>query len=214
MATAPAGGSDLVQTVVAPASSSTLILGSKFIAHIAPAALESESEAILLMRSRRYPDASHHCWAHRVGRPADLIERSADAGEPTGTAGRPILDALRRACLQNVVCVVSRYFGGTRLGTGGLARAYADAAHAAIEAAKITSQTVVRTVAIDFDHERTGIVYRALEEFGVSLVEGRFDERAHGNVDVPVSRLDPLRRRLAQLALSGIDWHEQELKLR
>lgn len=214
MTAAPVDGSDLVQTVVAPTSTSTLVLGSKFIAHIAPAALESESEAIVVMRTRRYPDASHHCWAHRVGRPADLIERSADAGEPSGTAGRPILDSLRKASLENVVCVVSRYFGGTKLGTGGLARAYADAAHAVIAAAKVTNQTVVRTVIIDFDHERTGIVYRALEEFGVSLTEGQFDDRAHGKLDVPLSRLDHLRRRLAQLALSGIDWHEQELKLR
>lgn len=213
MAIGPTAPPDIVRTVSEMSSASILVLGSKFIAHLEPSASEGAAESILHKRSRRYHDASHHCWAHRIGRPNALMERSSDAGEPSGTAGRPILDTLKGAQLENITCVVSRYFGGTKLGAGGLARAYADAAKAVIVKARILTQTIVRVVSIDFDHERTGIVYRALDEFGITLQEGRYDERAHGQIEVPNSQVAPLRERLVQLARTGIDWREGELKL-
>ncbi|HUU44309.1 MAG TPA: YigZ family protein [Acidobacteriota bacterium] len=185
--------------------SSFLIQGSKFIAHLAPAESPDTAAAVLSVRQRRYPDASHHCWAYRVGRPEPLAERSSDAGEPSGTAGRPIADALRGAGLENVVCVVTRYFGGTKLGTGGLVRAYGDAAREAIAAARAFERTIVREVRLTFDHERTGVVYRVLDEFGLHLEEGRYDARAHGMVQVPASRVPVLQARLAELALTGVE---------
>lgn len=213
MATHSAASVDTFRTVAAPVTSSLLVLGSKFLACLAPASTEAIAATILHDRARRYPDASHHCWAFRIGRPQPLNERSSDAGEPSGTAGRPILDALKGAALENVTCVVSRYFGGTKLGTGGLVRAYADAANLVIDEASILTQTVVRTVEIDFDHERTGIVYRALEEFGITFHPGAYDERAHGQILVPASRVTPLRDRITELARTGVDWREGELKL-
>jgi len=214
MPAAPDLTPDRVRSVSGLTTASILILGSKFLTALAPAETEADAEELLNLRSRRYPDASHHCWAIRVGRPGELLERSADAGEPSGTAGRPILDALRGARLENVVCVVSRYFGGTKLGTGGLVRAYADAANAAIAEATCVDRTVVRVVALDFEHERTGIVYRALDEFGVHFQKGHYDERAHGHVDVPASQAEPLRTRIRELARTGVDWTEGELTLR
>lgn len=166
-----------------------------------------------MRRSRRYADASHHCWALRVNRPRELLERSADAGEPSGTAGRPILDALRGANLENVTCVVSRYFGGTKLGTGGLVRAYAEAANAVIAESTSLERIVVRIVSLDFDHERTGIVYRALDEFAVHFQQGQYDNRAHGLIEVPYSKAELLRARLSELARTGVDWNEEGLKL-
>ena len=210
----PSASNDVFHTVSTSTTGSILILGSKFLAAIATAGSESEAGTLLDQRSRRYPDASHHCWAYRIGRPGDLVERFADAGEPSGTAGRPILDALKGAHLENVVCVVSRYFGGTKLGTGGLARAYADAANTVIREANIMQQTIVRVVAIDFDHGQTGIVYRALDEFGIHFQSGRFDERVHGHIEVPCSQVTPLRTRLVELARTGVDWREGELKLK
>lgn len=205
---------DAIRTISEAATASILILGSKFLAAIAPAALESGATDYLHVRSRRYPDASHHCWAYRIGRPGELSERSSDAGEPSGTAGRPILDALRGEHLENVICVVTRYFGGTKLGTGGLVRAYADAANAVISEAGIIEQKVVRLITLDFDHDRTGIVYRALEEFGVHFQQGHYDERAHGHIEVPQSRVSFLHNRIVELARGGVDWHEGEVRLR
>jgi uncharacterized YigZ family protein len=204
---------DTLCTVTEPAGASTLVSGSKFIAYLAPSASGDEAAGALEERRRRYPDATHHCWAFRVGRPGELFERSADAGEPSGTAGRPILDALRHAELENVTCIVTRYFGGTKLGTGGLARAYAGAADEAISAAAIVIRQIVQVVAVDFDHERTGPLFRALDEFGLYLTPGVYDERAHGTVQVPLSQVARLQARLTELVRSGIEMTPGEIIL-
>lgn len=109
------------------------VKGSRFIAQAFHAAdIESVNETLAQVR-RRYHDASHHCWAVRLKSSESLVERSDDDGEPSGTAGVPILGALQRATLYDALVVVTRYFGGTKLGRGGLVRAYADAARSALE---------------------------------------------------------------------------------
>src|SRR5687768_18408079 len=105
--------------------------GSRFLAVIGPAADEAAAKARLATLEREFPDATHHCWAWRLGSPPR--ERSSDAGEPAGTAGVPILQVLRGAGLSDAQAVAVRWFGGTRLGKGGLARAYAAAAREALQ---------------------------------------------------------------------------------
>lgn len=112
------------------------------------------------------------------------------------------------------MCVVTRYFGGTKLGTGGLVRAYGDATREACSSAGTVTRTVVRIIHLDFDHDRTGIVYRALDEYGVRFMQDAYETRAHGRIEVPLSRVDLLRARLHELSRTGIDWSEGELKLR
>ena len=204
---------DSMNTISGAIGASILVSGSKFIAWLAPAVSENQATEVLETRRRRYPDATHHCWAKRVGRPGALAERSSDAGEPSGTAGRPILDVLRHERLENVVCVVSRYFGGTKLGTGGLARAYADAANEAIAAATIVERKIDQVVTVDFDHERTGPLFRVLDEFGLHLVPGAYDDRGHGTVEVPVSKVVAIQARLHELSRTGIDLHVGELRI-
>lgn len=203
--------SDSFRAITEPCGNSILISGSKFIAWVAYSATEEDAQGVLHERHRRYPDATHHCWAFRVGRPGHLIEKFSDAGEPSGTAGRPIVDALRHAGLENAVCVITRYFGGTKLGTGGLARAYSDATSAVIGEASLVTRTVAQVVALDFDHERTGPLFRALDEFGLHLQPGTYDARGHGTVRVPVSQAGVLQRRLQELARTGIDLTMGEL---
>jgi putative IMPACT (imprinted ancient) family translation regulator len=125
--------------IVAPASAELRERGSRFLAQVAPAADLAAAQAVATGVARALFDASHHCRAQRVLEPDGerVQEFAADGGEPAGTAGRPILLALAGAGLVNVVLVVSRWFGGTKLGRGGLARAYAAAARAAIEAARV-----------------------------------------------------------------------------
>ena len=201
----PEDTSDTFRTVAVAVDVSSLVLGSKFIAHLAPAGSLAEVETVLHQRQRRYADATHHCWACRVGRPESLIEKSADAGEPSGTAGRPILDALRGAALENAACIVTRYFGGTKFGTGGLVRAYAGAATAAIDVAALVSRTVAQKVFIDFEHERTGALYRALDELGLHLTDITYDTRGHGSALVPLSKVASLLSRVQGLAPGGVD---------
>ncbi len=105
---------------------------SRFIASAAPAFSVEQARAYIEGIRAEFPDASHHVPVYLIGRKPSLIEHCSDAGEPSGTAGRPALAVLKGSGLRDVVLVVTRYFGGTKLGTGGLVRAYSDAVRAVL----------------------------------------------------------------------------------
>ena len=123
---APVGSSEAQVTVK----------GSRFLAWLAPANDVAAARSALARRTEAYPDATHHGWAFRIWKDGRVEGAGFDAGEPTGTTGRPVLGALESADLVSAVCVVSRWFGGTKLGTGGLTRAYAEAARGAVGTAE------------------------------------------------------------------------------
>jgi uncharacterized YigZ family protein len=110
------------------------VRASRFLAQAFRADDEAAAAAAVDLLRRRHHDATHHCWARRLGPPGETRERADDAGEPRLAAGAPILAAIAAAGLHDVLVVVTRWFGGTKLGSGGLARAYGDAARAALEA--------------------------------------------------------------------------------
>ncbi len=140
--------------------------GSRFLAIVAPAASEEEAKAALEALEAEMPDATHHCWAFRVGPPHRtdrLVERSSDAGEPSGTAGPPILQVLRGAELSDAVAVVVRWYGGTKLGKGGLARAYAGATREAVEGLPTTLRVPTVALAIELPYDRLGATKRLIQ---------------------------------------------------
>ena len=102
---------------------------SRFLGHLRRVDSEEEAKAFILQIKKQYHDARHNCWCWRIG---DDLERFSDDGEPQGSAGKPMLEVFRREDVTNLVCVVTRYFGGVLLGTGGLSRAYAGAAKEAL----------------------------------------------------------------------------------
>lgn len=108
---------------------------SRFLAAVVRCRDEEEARGFLERIRKQHYDARHHCFALRIGEPQKVLERSSDDGEPQGTAGKPMLEILKGAELYDVCAVVTRYFGGTLLGTGGLMRAYSDALKAALSAA-------------------------------------------------------------------------------
>ena len=122
--------SSMLFTPIQPVEAQLVIKHSRFIAWLISIANRAAAEESLEARYKKFPDATHHCFAWRIGFDNELQAFSSDAGEPSGTAGKPILQALESRRLTNVVCVVTRYFGGTKLGTGGLMRAYSAAAFA------------------------------------------------------------------------------------
>jgi uncharacterized YigZ family protein len=194
-----------VAAYLAPAGESRAEIrekGSRFLAVVSPAADEAAAKGILESLARRYPDATHHCWAWRLGRQAR--ERSADAGEPAGTAGVPMLQVLRGARLSDVVAVVIRWFGGTKLGKGGLARAYAGAVREAVAGLPVVSRVPVVRLGVEVPYERVGAVKRLIRPPEVELEREEYGATARLELVVHEERLEALRESLAELGAGMI----------
>jgi len=176
--------------------------GSRFLAVVAPLGDEREARHRLDELGRRFPTATHLCWAWRLGDPPR--ERSSDAGEPAGTAGAPILQALRGAGLSDVLAVVVRWFGGTKLGKGGLARAYAAATHAALDGLATVRKVATVSLTLDLPYERVGAVKRLLRPPEVELLAEEYGERARLVLAVDREQRAELEAALADLGIFGI----------
>ena len=141
---------------------------SVFIADVAPVATGQEATDFLRRIKKEFPDARHHVYAYRVG-DETLEQRYSDDGEPSGTAGMPVLDVLLHQELDNVICVVTRYFGGILLGTGGLTRAYSTAASMGIEAAGPCKMAVLELFHVGLDYSVSEKFQYAAKKNGFSL---------------------------------------------
>lgn len=173
--------------------------GSRFLAWIGPAADEDAAKAALESLSREHPDATHHCWAWRIGSPPR--ERSSDAGEPSGTAGVPILQVLRGAGLSDALAVVVRWFGGTKLGKGGLARAYAAATREAMTGLPVAQRVPTVRIALQAPYEKVGAVKRLIHPPEVELESEAYAEAAQLVLAVHEERRDALLEALADLGI-------------
>ena len=171
---------------------------SKFISYVIPVETEDDVKTILEEYRKKYYNARHVCWAYMLG-PTREDYRSNDDGEPSGTAGRPILGQINSFGLTNVLILVARYFGGTLLGTGGLVRAYKEAAAAAIENAKIVEKTVDDSFILHFDYPLLNEVMRVLNQFESAKWTQNFTETCEMEITIRQS----LAKQLAQ-SLSAI----------
>ncbi len=176
--------------------------GSRFLALASPVTGEQQALAVRNAVRRRHHDATHHCWAFRLAPPEAPVERGDDDGEPSGTAGAPILSAIRHRRLFDVVVVVTRWFGGTKLGTGGLARAYGETARAALETAPRRRVDRVAVLELRCAWDVLGALEAELARHGDALrgVERRFGGDPVLEVRVLRSRAEALRRRLVDAA--------------
>lgn len=183
-----------------PVEAETIVRGSRFQAWLAPVTDAAEAGLALAQRAAAGPDATHHCWAYRIARGDRIEEAGFDAGEPGGTAGRPILGALQAADLIQVVCVVSRWFGGVRLGTGGLVRAYAGAAEAAIEAAlaagAVRGATRQVTFQVRFQYPQSGAIQRVVSRFDARETGSAYGELVELDLRLPIESADAFDRAL------------------
>lgn len=136
---------------------------SRFIATVKPVKTETEAKEFIDSLKKKYWNASHNCFAYQVGE-RNEIQRFSDDGEPNGTAGKPILDVLKGEDIQNTVIVVTRYFGGTLLGTGGLVRAYGRSAKEGLLSAKVIEKELYQKVSVKVDYTLVGKVqYETLQ---------------------------------------------------
>ncbi|MDO3408674.1 YigZ family protein [Saccharibacillus sp. CPCC 101409] len=153
-----------------------VIRKSRFIGHIRPVQTEEEAAAFIEQIKKRHRDATHNCSAYLLGE-RDEIQKQSDDGEPSGTAGKPILEVLKNRELKNVAVVVTRYFGGIMLGAGGLIRAYADGAVAAVEAGGEIARVLHTEVFVTIDYTWHGKVENELRSREVRTGETQFTDK-------------------------------------
>ena len=171
---------------------------SRFLALAAPSADETTARALIAGERERYPDANHHTFAYRLGHRGD-ISRFSDDGEPGGTAGRPMMEVLLRETLVDVVVVVTRYFGGTLLGAGGLTRAYGKAATEAIHASgfrRLRPHTLMHAVVA---YPLAGAVEQGLTRAGLTVRDIQYTDTVSLSVPVPASEEAAFTRLVADL---------------
>ena len=186
---------DRYLTLEAPAETSCRERSSKFLAYAYPVEDEERIRMILDELRKRYYDATHHCYAWRLGPRVEQF-RANDDGEPSGTAGKPILGQLLSHELTDTLIVVVRYFGGTKLGVPGLIAAYREAAAEAIAAARIVERTVDRTIRIDFPYAAMNDIMRVVKEERPRIVEQRFDNLCTMRLAIRESCAERLAERL------------------
>lgn len=189
---------DSYLTVAAPAEASLRERSSRFLAYLYPVHSEPELRERLEELRRRHYDATHHCYAWRLG-PHGEQWRANDDGEPSGTAGRPILGQLLAAEVTDCLAVVVRYFGGTKLGVPGLIAAYRAATAAVLAAAEVVERTVDRTFRIAFPYEAMNEVMRIVKEEHPTVRSQRFDNRCDMILSIRTGRAETLLGRLRKV---------------
>ena len=158
---------------------------SRFIATVRPVKTEEEANLFIESIKKQYWDARHNCFAYVLGERSQ-IQRCSDDGEPSGTAGKPMLEVLMGEELHDTVVVVTRYFGGTLLGTGGLVRAYQGAAKAGLNASTIIEKCYGRKWKIGTDYTGLGKIQYILGQRGLSVLDTNYTERVDLTVLIPV----------------------------
>lgn len=177
---------------------------SKFISFAFPVRTAAEAKAEIGRIANEYHDARHVCWAYMVG--AERTEfLSSDNGEPSGTAGKPILGQINSFGLTNVAIAVVRYFGGIKLGTSGLIAAYRAAAREALEAAEIVEDKEMSVLTFQFPYEAMNEVMKAVRTPSVTVTDRRFDNTCSMTLTLPSDEMEALKGRLLKIEGLSVD---------
>src|SRR5579875_303176 len=187
-------------TFITPAQQHTatdlIVKKSRFIGHVVPIKSVEEAEAALASIQTLHKSANHNCYAYTVGLGVP-VERFSDDGEPSGTAGRPILEVLRRRGISNVLVVVTRYFGGTLLGANGLVRAYADTTVHALDETPMLACQQMHRVDILCGYGQFGKVEYELTQLGYTMLNKEFGADVSFSILAQVDAVDGLCEKLA-----------------
>ena len=174
---------------------------SRFIGHLLPVETEEQAREFIAQMKKKYYDARHNCWCYLIGR--DIL-RYGDDGEPQGTAGQPMLNVFRRENVTNVVCVVTRYFGGILLGAGGLTRAYSKSARDALAAAGVAEMGLWAAVEIPCPYALFERVRLEAAAQGGTVDDTQYGADIHLTVSLPEERVETLQERLTELSAGGV----------
>ena len=189
------------RTLAKNAASEVMEKKSRFIGEAYRVSSKDEVEEILARTRKKYYDARHHCYAYLAGEPGgpEEIVRSSDDGEPSGTAGKPILEVLTGRDLHNVLVVVTRYFGGTLLGTGGLVRAYSQSAREAVENAGIVMIRSGVLLAVKTSYTQLGKLQYEFAQAGITITDTEYTDEVVLYVTVPEAMEERVRKMVVEL---------------
>ena len=191
-------GEDTYLTVEKPAEGSYKDKGSRFLAFIHPIQSENEVKDILSSLKTKYHDARHHCYAYALGLHRDTF-RAVDDGEPSSTAGKPILGQIITNNLTNVLIVVVRYFGGIKLGVPGLIQAYRQASADAISNASIIQRTEDITLHLQFPYAAINDVMKILKDMNPNILSRQFEIECQLTLSIRRNQSQTIRQRLSQI---------------
>lgn len=185
-------------TIIKPTCFEIKINKSAFISHAFPFKNQLEIPDLLKKVRKKYHDASHHPYAFRAGLNKSSF-RTSDDGEPSGTSGKPILEAIDKYRLTDILVVVTRYFGGVKLGTGGLRRAYFEAADECLKNAEVTEKFLTHVITIKFDYKYMNVIMKILENKKALIIENKSGEKCHLIIEVRLSESDNLKNEIIKL---------------
>ncbi len=172
---------------------------SRFICHIAPVHSEQEAQAFIDTMKKKYWDARHNCYAYILGQKQEIM-RYSDDGEPGGTAGKPILEVLSGAQLCDTAAVVTRYFGGTLLGTGGLVRAYTQATQAGLEASRLVWMCPGTGMSIRADYTAMGRIRYAIEQMGLTPADMEYAADVVMQLVAPSELIESITKKVTEVS--------------
>ena len=190
-------------TIATPATSELSIKKSRFLCCVQPMPDRAAAQAVVASLKAQHPGAAHVCWALLAGGQSAAV----DDGEPSGTAGRPMLDVLRHQDLEGVLATVVRYFGGVKLGAGGLVRAYTDSVAQALLGAERIAIVKSRTLHCAVPYALEGLLRRELEAAGATLDEVTHGDAVQASFSLPQTAAAALVARLNDAGNGRVVWH-------
>lgn len=188
-----------------------IIEKSRFIATIAPVSTEEEAQAFIQRISKEFWDATHNCTAYAIG-PRQEQQRSSDNGEPSGTAGKPMLEVLKKTTITNVAVVVTRYFGGIKLGAGGLIRAYSHSVAKAVQEGPKLLIAPRQIVSLTIDYSYFGSVERQLQTLELPY-QSTFTDTISLEIYVEPSFVSELETTITNLTGGNLLWELQDIRM-
>ena len=178
---------------------------SKFLSFAAPAVSRKEAEDFIRTLRQQHPHANHVCWAYIAGAPNTTIRSMSDDGEPSGTAGMPMLKVLEYSGYGDIVVVVVRYFGGTKLGTGGLQRAYSDAVALVLTDLPMKLKVTRTTLQLTYDYTHDGSISRLIKRYDVEDIDSNYAQQVTLSIEIASSELSTFKTELTNITAGNVE---------
>lgn len=194
---------DSYKTILIPTESELKVSKSKFISQVYPVTKSDEVNLTLTSARKKYYDAAHHPYAYRLGLDENNF-RYSDDGEPSGSAGKPIMEVIDKFELTNILIVVTRYFGGVKLGVGGLRRAIFEASELVVKNAEIVTNQITEDFRIEFDYKYIGAVMNFLEKEDIIILNNTSDDKVKLECSVVVSKIEKFKDELSKLTNASV----------